>query len=149
MNDKNYKTKNNNYLISDRGWARFINSYGTHLRWVDDEELEYLTRVLELVDECPKPLNYPELPKVERYWQYIERSSQPELSSNGGVYDCLTRIEKYSNWDSFYVNGFKLVTNHLYNSDFEDQGWNSIYLKDEIDAQSFITQFMHGKEVTV
>jgi len=147
--NETYKTKNNNYLISDRGWARFINSSGTHLRWVDDEELEYLTRVLELVDECPKPLNYPELPKVERYWQYIERSSQPELSSNGGVYDNLTRIEKYSNWDSFYINGFKLVTNHLYNSDFEDQGWNSIYLKDEIDAQAFILQFMHGKEVTV
>jgi len=36
-----------------------------------------------------------------------------------------------------------LVTNHLYNSDFEDQGWNSIYLKSETDAQIFIAQFMH------
>jgi len=141
-----YKTKNNNFLIPDRGWARFIDSNGTHLRWVDDEELEYLIKVLECVDEYPKPQNYPEPPKVEIYWQHIKRSENPELSNNGGSYDCLTRIEKYSNWDSSYINGYRLVSNHLYNSDFELQGWSSISLKDESDAQAFIVQFMHGKQ---
>jgi hypothetical protein len=33
-----YKTKNQNYLIPDRGWARFININGNHLRWVDAQE---------------------------------------------------------------------------------------------------------------
>lgn len=138
-----YKTKNNNFLIPDRGWARFIDSNGNHLRWVDDEELEYLTKVLECVDDSPKPVNYPEPPKVEIYWQHIKRSENPVLSNNGGVYDCLTRIEKYSNYDSSYINGFKLVINHLYNSDFEEQGWNSIYLNNETDAQIFIAHFSH------
>lgn len=132
----NFKTKNNNYLISDRGYARFIDSTGKHLRWVDDEEVSYLERVLEPVEEAPKPINLPDLPTVERYWQYIERAEFPELSNNGGSYDSLTRIEKWTGWGM--GDGYRLVTNHLYNSDFEEQGWHSESIAD---PDRFIVNF--------
>ena len=135
----NFKTKNNNYRIFDRGYYRFIDSTGTHLRWVDDQEVEYLVRVLEYVSDIPKIQSRPAMPSIERYWQYVEPAEFPELSNNGGSYDHLTCIEKWSGWGK--ADGFYLTTNHLYNSDFEEQGWHSVSLKDEKDAQAFIIKF--------
>jgi len=58
-----YRTKNQNYLIPDRGFTRFIDQNGKHIRWVDDQETEYLTRVLDCIDdtEAPKPIDFPKI----------------------------------------------------------------------------------------
>lgn len=54
------KTKNNNFVILDRGCPRFIDSQGNHIRWIDFEEFIYLERVLQ-ISEAPKPKNFPKI----------------------------------------------------------------------------------------
>lgn len=121
-----YKTKNNNWMIPDRMNQRFIDSNGKHIRWISEQEASYLMRVLECheIDDSPKPISIPNVPEEKIIWQYVEPAEFPELSNNGGSYEYLYRIVLRSGWDNENLNGYVLVTNHLYNSDFEDQGWN-------------------------
>lgn len=135
-----YKTKKNNYLIPDRGYSRFIDASGKHLRWVCDSEVEYLVKVLECINnyEAPVPQDKPAMPAIERVWQYIKPAEFPELSNNGGSYDHLTCIEKWVGWGK--ADGLYLVENHLYNSDFEEQGWHETTITEE-EAEKFITTF--------
>ena len=142
-----FKTKNGNWMIPDGSFQRFISSDGTHIRWIDDQECQYLMRVLECreLDKAPKPLTMPEPPKEERIWQYVEPSEHPHLSSNGGSYAYLYRIVLRSGWDIDSMNGYVLVSNHLYNSDYEDQGWNEKSMT-ELEAMSYIENFKIGVE---
>ena len=119
-----YKTINNNWLIPDRGAARFIDTFGNHLRWVTDQECEYLMKVLEIHEpnEAPAARSNPHFPKEEIVWQYVKPSENPELSSNGGSYANLTRLIHRAGFSKL-DDGYYLVFNHLYGSDFEHQGW--------------------------
>ena len=137
-----FKTKNNNWMIPDGLFQRFIDSNGKHIRWIDDQECQYLMRVLECreIDESPKPANFPSPPKEEKIWQYVKPSENPELSDNGGSYAYLYRIVHRSGWDNKNLNGYFLITNHLYNSDFEDQGWHEISIS-ELEFYKYIESF--------
>jgi len=143
----NYRTKNNNYLIPDpSGFARFINSDGYHIRWVDDNEADYLTKVLEIVEESSVPTiqDHPNPPSITRVWQYVVSPEYPELSNNGGSYAYLHRVEEWSGWDHPNLNGFYLVTNHLYDSDFEEQGWHT----DRFDSIDKAWEYIENFKVT-
>ena len=53
-----FKTKNGNFLISDKkNTLRFIDPDGNHIRFVDRDEAKYLTKVL-------KPINLDDIPKI-------------------------------------------------------------------------------------
>jgi hypothetical protein len=53
-----YKTKNENFLIPDKkNTYRFIDKNGKHIRFVDQDELDYLVRVLQ-------PINLDDIPKI-------------------------------------------------------------------------------------
>ena len=139
-----YRTINSNYLIKDpSGFSRFINSQGHHIRWVDDNETDYLTKVLEYVEDEDLPLvkDNPNPPTINRVWQYVVPSDNPELSNNGGSYAYLHRVEEWTGWDNDNLNGFYLVTNHLYDSDFEEQGWSTDRFASSDDAWKYIEKF--------
>lgn len=120
-----YKTINNNWLIPDRGLARFVDTFGNHLRWVTEQEMDHLMKVLEIheLNEAPKPRGFVKFPKEELVWQYVEPPEFPELSNNGGSYAHLTRIIHRAGFNKI-DDGHYLITNHLYLSDFQHQGWH-------------------------
>ena len=119
-----YKTINNNWLIPDRGAARFIDTFGNHLRWVTDQECEYLMKVLEIHEpnEAPAARSNPHFPKEEVVWEHVKPPEDPGLSNNGGSYYNLTRVIHRAGFSKL-DDGYYLVFNHLYLSDFEHQGW--------------------------
>lgn len=119
-----YKTKNNNYLIEDtESYSRFVNSELDHLRWVHPDELLFLRHVCEPVDVILVP--EPKDPPVNKVtWEIVVPPEYPELSNNGGSYAYLHRVELWSGWDTESFNGYYIVTNHLYGSDYSDQGWH-------------------------
>jgi hypothetical protein len=136
-----YKTRNNNYLIEDSGYHRFVDSQGFHIRWIDDQELGYLSKVLETTTDIPAIKDKPNPPSKKTVWQHIVPAQYPELSNNGGSYNHLYRVEERLNWDELSLNGYYLVTNHLYNSDYEDQGWNINKFDSESEAWDYIQKF--------
>ena len=119
-----YKTINNNWLIPDRGAVRFIDTFGNHLRWVTDQECEYLMKVLEIheLNEAPAARSNPHFPKEEIVWEHVKPPEEPGLSNNGGSYYNLTRVIHRAGFSKL-DDGYYLVFNHLYLSDFEHQGW--------------------------
>lgn len=137
------KTVNGNYLIRDvRNYEyRFIKENGSHLRWVDSSEADYLCKAIEL-GEFPEL--YPDnalLPSVTTIWQHVTPPENPELSNNGGSYAYLNRVEKLEGWGG-ELDGIRLITNHLYASDYEDQGWNTEkYFESESEAWNWIENF--------
>jgi hypothetical protein len=136
-----YKTINNNWLVPDRGCQRFIDTFGNHLRWVTDLEAKYLMSILEIHEnnEAPKMKSQPHFPCEELVWEDVESPEEPGLSNNGGSYYSLKRIIKRSGWG--IDDGYFLVENHLYMSDFEDQGWNERSFNNEEDAMKYIRSF--------
>jgi hypothetical protein len=136
-----YKTINENWLVPDRGCQRFIDTFGNHLRWVTDDEAKHLMSVLEIHEnnEAPKMKSRPHLPCEEKIWEHVEAPEEPGLSNNGGSYYNLKRVIKRSGWG--IDDGYFLVENHLYLSDFEDQGWNERSFNNEEDAMRYISNF--------
>jgi hypothetical protein len=135
------KTANGNYLVLDTSTIyRFVNSEGKHLRWVEDDEADYLVKIMEK-DSFPELEvdNHP-LPTTEIIWQHVTPPENPELSNNGGSYAYLYRIEELKGWGGG-VDGFRLVTNHLWNSDFEEQGWNVKYFDSHTEMYEYIENF--------
>ena len=149
-----FKTKNGNYMVYHSincNVYRFINSEGKHIRWIDETEVKYLKQVLEPIGEneyfsFPEVVEERELPTVKTVWQHIDCSENPELSNNGGCYDHLYRIVEENGWDTDSLNGFFLIENHLYNSDFEEQGWVTVNKFDSLeDVHSYIESFKVGE----
>jgi hypothetical protein len=139
--NKTHKTKNNNYLIPhSSGYARFVTAIGTHLRWVHDDEINHLINVLECVDETIDA-EHRNPPSCRTIWEHVTPPEDLDRSSNGGSYASLTRVELWEGWDLDNYNGYYLVTNHLYGSDYSGQGWNYEKFNSELDAHKFIEQF--------
>lgn len=141
-----YRTINGNYLIYDDNFWRFVSSSGSHLRWVTDDEADYLTKVLETISnneiaKFPKVKDRP-YPIEVIVWEHVEEPEFPELSNNGGSYAYLSRIVKRSGWDREWENGFFLVENHLYGSDFSGQGWSEKGFTSESEAMAYIETFI-------
>ena len=136
-----YKTINNNWLIPDRGAARFIDTFGNHLRWVTDQECEYLMKVLEIHEpnEAPKPRGTVKFPKEELVFQKVIPPEIPELSNNGGSYAQLIRLIHRAGF-SEACDGHYFITNHLYGSDFEEQGWHEEKISEE-DLEAVLLAF--------
>ena len=137
------KTANNNYLVFDKTIReyRFVDSEGTHLRWVDEDEGGYLCKVLEPEKYPNLVLDNPTPPSKKTVWYDVKPPEHIHLSNNGGSYAFLTKVEHLEGWGGG-LDGFRLVTNHLYDSDYEDQGWNiEKYFNNEDEALEFIEKF--------
>jgi hypothetical protein len=149
-----FKTKSNNYMVCDhrRDWDkyRFIDSNGRHIRWIDEDEVKYLKQVLEPIAK-DQYSSFPEVeereaPYAKTVWQYVVPSENPDLSNNGGSYAHLYRVVEENGWDTVNLNGFFLVENHLYGSDFESQGWLTTKCFDSLeDVHAYIEAFNVGE----
>jgi hypothetical protein len=136
------KTVNKNFLIHDDRVKeyRFVDEKGFHIRWVTTDEADYLCKVIE-PEEYDLVVDNPSPPIVKIIWQHIVVPPKPELSNNGGSYAFLHRVEKLEGWGDG-VDGIRLVTNHLYGSDYEEDGWNlSEYFPSETEAWDYIENF--------
>lgn len=143
------KTVNKNYLVFDKEIReyRFVSESGTHIRWVTEDEADYLCKVIEL-DNYPLQLDRAEPPVVRTIWEHVTPPENPELSRNGGSYAYLHRVERLEGWGGG-VDGIRLVTNHLYGSDFESQGWNiAEYFDSEMEAWDWIERFPAKESVS-
>jgi hypothetical protein len=139
------KTSNGNFLVFDKiiREYRFVTENGNHIRWVESDEADYLCKVIEpteeylILDNAKPPIN-------ETIWQHVTPPENPDLSNNGGSYAFLHRVERLEGWGGG-VDGIRLVTNHLYGSDYEEQGWRiDDYFSNEGEAWEFIENFKVG-----
>lgn len=137
-------TINGNFLVWEGNRIgvqeyRFVNKYGSHIRWVESEEADYLCRALPDTEIVDFPiLDCPDRPKRTVIWSHVTPAENPELSNNGGSYAYLHRVEKLEGWG--LVDGFRIVENHLWCSDFEEQGWHSTPVTEK-EAWDFIENF--------
>jgi hypothetical protein len=149
-----FKTKSGNYMVCDhrRDWDkyRFVDAKGSHIRWIDENEVKYLKMVLEPIGK-DEYVNFPEVeeresPYSKTVWEYVVPSENPDLSNNGGSYAYLYRVVEENGWDTVNLNGFFLVENHLYGSDFESQGWVTSKRFDSLeDVHAYIEAFNVGE----
>lgn len=137
------KTRNGNFLVWEGNRIgiseyRFVSPEGSHLRWVEDEEADFLCRAIPDRVEVELTLDTPQRPSRTVIWQHVVAPATPELSNNGGSYCFLNRVEKLEGWGD--VDGYRIVQNHLYGSDFEEQGWHSQGCSEQ-EAWEFIENF--------
>lgn len=137
------RTRNGNFLVWEGNRSsiheyRFVDASGKHLRWVEDQEADYLCRAMPDREEVELELDRPVRPKRTVIWSHVTPAENPELSNNGGSYAYLHRVEKLEGWGD--VDGFRIVENHLWGSDFQGQGWHSVGVSEE-EAWKFIENF--------
>jgi hypothetical protein len=136
-----FLTKNGNYLIEDtESYSRFVDAELNHLRWIHPDEMDFLRGVCTPVEIIlvPEPREYP---SIKTIWEHVTPPEDPDRSNNGGSYAFLHRVELYEGWDTDSFNGYYLVTNHLYGSDYSGQGWHTQPFESEKDAMAFIEGF--------